>query len=107
MQMSDNTTRVSEIDPDLDAPSEPRTLIFHLQQSTKARYDQWRRSPDVVARKPFGFLLMRNGGRSVFIADHGKYYEGWYPDYYSVENFQKAEKKDARVFTSIGLKVVA
>ena len=105
--MSENTTPVSEIDPDLDAPSAPRTLVFHLQPSTKARYDELRRSPDVVARKPFGFLHMSKGNRRVFIADHGKYYEGRFPSYYSVEDFEKSEKRDARVYTSIGLQVAA
>lgn len=105
--MSDKNMPVIDNDPDLDAPSAPSTLVLHLEPSNKRRYDELRRSPDVVARKPFGFLYMRGNVRSVFIADHGKYYEGRFPSYYSVEDFEKSEKRDARVFTSIGLKVAA
>ena len=105
--MSDKNMPVINNDPDLDAPSAPSTLVLHLEQSNKRRYDELRRSPDVVARKPFGFLHMSKGTRTVFIADRGKYYEGRFPSYYSVEDFEKSEKKDARVFTSIGLRVAA
>jgi hypothetical protein len=105
--MSDNNTPAIDNDPDLDAPSAPRTLLLHLEPSNKRRYDDLRRSPDVVARKPFGYLHMSKGTRTVFIADQGKYYEGMFPAYYSIADFQNSDKRGTHVFIHIGLHVAA
>jgi hypothetical protein len=84
-----------------NAPYVPTSMNVQLRQITKKFYDEMKRSGNVVATRPNGFMYSDKNGQLIYITEDNVYYEGSGSSLYTAEMFKEWDTDGIEVYTMI------